>query len=145
MSATTGSNGADASGAAAIDVAERLFTAIGAGDLDVVEALLDPDVRVWTNFDDRTVDRARALRTIGWLATTFSGLRYDVVDRFATADGFVQRHVLRGTAPNGTEVAMPACILAEVLVDEDAAGATSARVTSMVEYLDPAPLMASLA
>ena len=124
----------------ALEVAERLFTAIGEGDLDTVEALLDPEVRVWTNFDDRTVDRARALRTIGWLATTFGGLHYEVVERFATPEGFVQRHVLRGTAPNGTEVAMPACIVAEVADDSP-----GPRITSMAEYLDPSPLTAALA
>lgn len=142
MSASPASGGADALDTDPLDVAERLFTAIGAGDLATVEALLDPHVQVWTNFDDRTVDRARALRTIGWLTRTLSGLRYDVVERFATAEGFVQRHVLRGTAPNGTDVAMPACIVAEVA---PADGAGGARVVAMAEYADPAPMMAALA
>jgi ketosteroid isomerase-like protein len=127
-------------GVDAIEVAERLFTAISEGDLDVVGSILADDVTVWTNFDQRTVDRERALRTIGWLVRTIDGLHYDVVERIATPKGFVQRHVLRGKAPNGTEVAMPACIVAEVAADGPQAG----RVTSMAEYADPSPMTAAL-
>jgi ketosteroid isomerase-like protein len=47
----------------------------------------------------------------------------------------VQRHVLRGTAPDGTELAMAACIWVAV---EDG------RVVRMDEYLDPAGVAALL-
>lgn len=128
-------------GVDAIEIADRLFTAIGEGDVDVVGSLLADEVTVWTNFDQRTVDRDRALRTIGWLVRTIEGLHYEIVERIPTPAGFVQRHVLRGRAPNGTEVAMPACIVAEVAVDGPSAG----RVTSMAEYTDPSPMTAALA
>ena len=39
-------------------LADRLFVAIGAGDLDVVGECLHPDAVIWTNFDERTVEDA---------------------------------------------------------------------------------------
>jgi len=47
--------------------------------------------------------------------------------------GFLQEHVLRGTAPNGQTVAMPACIIATV---------SDGRITRIHEYLDPAGVAA---
>ncbi len=47
--------------------------------------------------------------------------------------GFLQEHVLHGTAPDGTAVAMPACIIATV---------GDARISRMHEYLDPAGVAA---
>jgi len=122
--------------AGVLELADRLFTAIGSGDMAVVEASMHDNMTVWTNFDGRTVDRARALRTIGWLTTTVTDLRYDIEERIVTETGFVQRHILRGTSPGGVEIAMPACIVATV-ADE--------RVAAMFEYADPTGLMAALA
>lgn len=116
-------------------LADRLFAAIGAGDIDTLEAAMSEDMTVWTNFDGRTVDRAAALTTVGWLYRNVNGLRYEVVERLMTNTGFVQRHLLRGTSRSGIEIAMPACIVATV-----AAG----RVTAMAEYLDPTPLIAAV-
>jgi ketosteroid isomerase-like protein len=47
--------------------------------------------------------------------------------------GFLQEHVLRGTAPGGQVVAMPACIIATV---------ADGRITRIHEYLDPAGVAA---
>lgn len=128
-------SGSDLPELGALEVAERLFSCIEAGDMVGAEAMMADDMSVWTNFDGRTVDRDRALRTIGWLTTTLAGLTYDIEERIVTADGFVQRHVLRATVPSGTEIAMPACIVASV---------ADGRVTAMFEYADPTNLMAAL-
>lgn len=116
-------------------LADQLFNAIGAGDLDTVRRVMDPEATVWTNFDNRTVDRDRALRTIGWLVEHVAGLRYDVVRREILPGGFVQQHVLVGTAPSGQAVAMPACIVATV---------ADGLVVRMEEYADPSVLVAAL-
>lgn len=121
---------------APLALADRLFTAIGDGDLDVVGECLHPDAAIWTNFDERTVDRDRALRTIGWLVANVTALRYDVVRRLPCEGGFVQQHVLRGVSPTGATIAMHACIVAEV---------RDGRVVRMDEYADPSGLMAAMA
>ena len=121
---------------AAVDgLADRLFGAIGAGDIDTLRDCMSVDMTVWTNFDGRTVDRDAALATIGWLVVHVNGLHYEVVERLETSGGFVQRHILRGTSRSGVDIAMPACIVATV---------ADGRVTSMAEYLDPSPLVAAV-
>lgn len=119
----------------ALEVGERLFAALSSGDLESYEHLMSPDARIWTNFDGREVDAATASRTVRWLIATVAGLRYDIVRREAIATGFVQQHVLRGHAPDGTELAMPACIWVTV---------AGGQVTRMEEYLDPAGVAALL-
>ena len=113
----------------ALAVADRMFRAIEEGDLVALRACYAPGLRVWTNFDDRIVGVDDALRVVGWLVDRLADRRYEVRRRDAIAGGFLQEHVLRGTAPDGTEVAMPACIVATV---EDE------LITVGHEYLDPA-------
>ncbi len=119
----------------ALELGERMFTALSAGDLDGYRSMIAPDVVVWTNFNDLEVDADAALRTVKWLMRTVTDLRYDIVRRDPVPGGFVQRHVLRGTAPDGTELAMPACIWVTI---------TDGLVSRMDEYLDPAGVAALL-
>ena len=113
-------------------LADRLFTAIEAGDLDGIAACWADDVVVWTNFGGAG-DRAGSLKVLRWLIARMPDLRYEVSRREVIEGGFLQQHVLHGTAPDGSAVEMPACIVAT-------AGATPSgpRITRIDEYLDPA-------
>ncbi len=111
-----------------LDVAERMFRAIEQADLVALRACYAPGVRVWTNFDDRTIGVDDALRTVDWLTERLVDRRYEVKRREPIEGGFLQEHVLRGTAPDGTEIALPACIVATVEGD---------HITVIHEYLDP--------
>lgn len=113
-----------------LDVAERLFAAIEAGDVDAVAALYGPDTVVWHNTDGVEQAVADNLHTLAWLTKRCSDVRYTDVRRSATATGFVQQHVLRLTSPAGEALALPACIVATV--DDDG------RITRVDEYLDSA-------
>ena len=110
-----------------LDIAERLFSAIMAGDVAAVRALYAPDVRVWHNFDGATQSADENLAVLQWVTTTIRGLRYEDVRRQATADGFVQQHVLRGTMPDGAAVEIPACIVVTI---------RDGRIARLDEYLD---------
>jgi ketosteroid isomerase-like protein len=68
-----------------------------------------------------------------WLCDHLADRRYDVTRRQVIDGGFLQEHVLRGTAPGGQVVAMPACIIATVV---------DGRITRIHEYLDPAGVAA---
>jgi ketosteroid isomerase-like protein len=73
---------------------------------------------------------------LGWVTTHIQALRYEDVRCQATADGFVQQHVLRGTVGAGVEIAIPACIVTTI---------RDGRITRLDEYLDSAhvkPLLA---
>lgn len=110
-------------------IGERLFAAIEAGDIEAVRALYSPDVTVWHNHDGLAQSIDDNLRVLGWMAKHLPGARYTHVRRSATDTGFVQQHILVATNRNGREVAVPACIVADV---------NDGRITRLDEYLDSA-------
>ena len=118
-----------------LHLADRLFRAIEDGDLDAVADCYDPAIVVWANTDSRGKDLARSLRVLEWLCARLDARRYEVTRRDLIPGGFLQEHVLHGTAPDGSAVAMPACIIATV---------AGGRITAIHEYLDPAGVAALL-
>ena len=116
-----------------LEIAERLFTAIEAGDVDTVRDLYDPDVEIWHNTDQVTQRREENLATLAWVGRHLLGVTYTDVRRSATDDGFVQRHVFVATNRAGRRVEVPACIVATV---------RDGRITRLDEYLDSAAVAA---
>jgi len=112
-----------------IEVAERLFGAIEAGDADAVRSLYAEDARIWHNTDGVVQAPEENLRTLSWVVENLTDRRYEDVVRQATAGGFVQQHVLRVTTPDGRRVELPACIVCSV---------EGGRITRLDEYLDSA-------
>lgn len=119
----------------ALDVAERLFTAIEGGDIDTVDALYAPDAEVWHNIwhgrNGAVQTREENLSVLRWVVTNLKDLRYDDIRRSATDTGFVQQHVLRAVGPAGRPVEMPVCMVCTCL---------DGRITRIDEYLDSAHL-----
>lgn len=119
----------------ALDVAERLFAAIEAGDVDAVADLYTPDAEIWHNTDRVVQRRDDNLATLGWMARHLPDVRYTEVRRSVTDEGFVQRHVLVATNRAGRRVEVPACIVATV---------RDGRIHRLDEYLDSAAVAAIL-
>jgi ketosteroid isomerase-like protein len=116
-----------------LEVAEKFFAAIPRRDLEAVRAIYAPAAEIWHNHDGVTQDVTANLRVLAWVVKNISGLRYEDVRRSATPTGFVQQHVLRGTAPNGQALEIPACIVCRV---------EGGRITRLDEYLDSGHLAA---
>ena len=116
-----------------LHLADRMFRAIEQGDLNALQDCYAPDIVVWANFDGKELDLAASLRLLGWLCAKLNDRRYDVTRRQVIDGGFLQEHVLRGTAPDGSTIAMPACIVATVV---------DGHITRIHEYLDPAGVAA---
>jgi len=119
-----------------LEVCDRLFNAIPAGDIETVRELYHPDVRIWHNNDGTEQTRDDNLLILRWVSRNVKDMRYEEIRRSETANGFVQQHVLRGIAPNGTPLEIPACIICVV---EDG------KITRLDEYMDAehaAPLRA---
>jgi ketosteroid isomerase-like protein len=110
-------------------LADGFFAAIEAGDFARLEALLAEDCEVHANFLDAPNDRTRTLAILRWLHDNVRDLRYDVVRRDELPDGYVQQHVLRGIAPDGSELRVPACLIVSI---------RDGRITRIDEYLDSA-------
>ena|SRR3984957_15869284 len=112
-----------------VEVVERFFAALEAGDIDTVRAIYSPDALIWHNDDliEQGVDDN--LKVLAGLHKAVSGLRYEIVRRVPAADGVIQQHVLRGSLPDGQPVALHAAMYLRV---EDG------HVTRIEEYLDSA-------
>jgi ketosteroid isomerase-like protein len=110
-------------------VADRLFEAVVAGDIDEVRAIYAPDAVIWHAHDngEQTVDEN--LKTLALVAKLVKEFRYEDRRCVATEVGFVEQHVTRGIAPNGAEFAIRACIVCTVV---------AGRITRLDEYFDSA-------
>jgi len=86
---------------------------------------------IWHNHDRSSQTVEQNLAVLRWVVTHIKNLRYEDIQRQATATGFVQQHVLRGTAPNGEVLEIAACIVGVV---------DNGRITRLDEYLDSAQL-----
>lgn len=111
------------------DTIIRFFAALEAGDIDTVRAIYAPDALIWHNDDlvDQPVEEN--LKVLTGLHKAVSGLHYEIIRRAPVADGVIQQHVLRGTLPNGQEVALHAAMYLRV---------KDGHVTRIEEYLDSA-------
>ena len=116
------------------DVAARLFQAFTEGDDQAARELLAEDFEGIQN-GGPPMDRDTLLKFAAAFRSVVQGYRYENAVCSATLDGFVEEHEVRGTLPDGTEVNIPACVVAEV---------SDGRVTRLREYLDTAKAMAVL-
>ena len=112
-----------------VELVERFFAAIEAGDIDAVRAIYAPDAVIWHNDDLIEQPVEENLRVLAGLHRVVSGLRYDVIRRVPAPDGVLQQHVLRGRLPDGAEVALHAAMYLQV---------RDGHVTRIEEYLDSA-------
>jgi ketosteroid isomerase-like protein len=114
--------------AISLALADKLFAAIAANDTDALrDEVYAPDVVVWHNNDNHEQRIDENLKVLRWLHRNVAGKRYEEVRRQATPTGFVEQHVLRGTAPNGTVLNIFACLVVTV---------TNGRIVRIDEYLD---------
>ena len=108
---------------------DPFFAAISRGDIDAVRAIYAPDAVIWHNDEKAEQTPDRNLKVLGWVTRNIRDMRYEEVRRHETPTGFVEQHVLRGVAPNGAPLEIPACIVCEV---------RDGRITRLDEYLDSA-------
>src|SRR6516164_4690991 len=98
-------------------IADRLFAAMEVGDVEAIAAMWAPDVAVWHAAGGESAGTAGALAMIEWMAANSLDRRYKVIARHVFDGGFVQQHVLDGTALNGTTFSVRVAII--VLVGAD--------------------------
>ncbi|MBK9544437.1 MAG: nuclear transport factor 2 family protein [Dehalococcoidia bacterium] len=112
-----------------LELCDLFFAAISRGDIDAVRAIYAPDAVIWHNDEKAEQTPDRNLKVLGWVTRNIKDMRYEEVRRHETPTGFVEQHVLRGVAPNGAPLEIPACIVCEV---------RDGRITRLDEYLDSA-------
>jgi ketosteroid isomerase-like protein len=115
-------------------VLDRFFAAVEAGDVDTVGRLYAADAGIWHNIDGITQSRDENLRTLGWVCQHVANRRYEEIRRAELSDGRVfQQHVLRGTAPNGSAIEVPSCVVVTF---------EGELISHVEEYLDSAQVAA---
>jgi ketosteroid isomerase-like protein len=110
----------------ALEVAERFFRAIEAGDVERIKTIYAPDAIIWHNDDQKEQTVEENLRVLTWVTRNLTNRHYRVKRRVAIPGGFLQQHVLEAQTANGP-FSLPACIVVEV---------KDGRITRLDEYLD---------
>ena len=110
----------------ALEVAERFFRAIEAGDVERIKSIYAPNAIIWHNNDQKEQTVEENLRVLTWVTRNLTNRHYRVKRRVAIPGGFLQQHVLEAETANGP-FSMPACIVVEV---------KDGRITRLDEYLD---------
>ena len=119
----------DVDPATADRLATELLAAITTTDVEALQRIYAPDVVIWHNFDQVEQTLEENLKVMFWMGKRLSGMEYGDIRRQPTPTGYVQQHILRGTAPDGTKLEMPACLVVTI---------EGERITRLDEYLDPA-------
>lgn len=120
----------------ALRLADALFDAIAANDLDRLRTeVYAPEIVVWHNNDQHEQHIDENLSVLNWLHRNVRDKRYENVIRQVTPRGFVEQHVLRGTAPDGTSLDIHACLVVTV---------TDGRISRIDEYIDSAAIASLL-
>ena len=111
----------------ALDVADRIFAAIEAGDAEAVSAIYADDIVVWHSNDGIEQTKEQNLRVLHWLVRNTTSREYRSIRRFGIDGGFVQQHDLHVELPDGRSADFPCCIVATVSGDQ---------ITRIDEYVD---------
>ncbi len=111
------------------NVIDRLFGALGAGDLETARDCLTPDARLWHSFDQVAMDRDTTMAGFADFIANFAARSFVDVRRHAFEGGFVQQHLMTATKHSGEVLAWPVCIV--VRIEND-------RIVRLDEYIDRA-------
>ncbi len=111
-----------------IELAETLFAAFTRGDEPAVRRLCSENLQAIQNFAqpmslDSLIKFSLAVNRL------VKDFRYEDAIRTETSSGFVEEHRVCGTLPDGGELNLSACVVAEV---------KQGRIVVLREYLDGA-------
>ena len=110
----------------ATEICEALFQAFASGDEDRIRALCAPDMRACQN-GNPPMDLDALLHFSRTVREVVRDFRYEDAKRSATATGFVEEHSVRGVLPDGGDLDLTVCVVADV---------RDGRVCELREYLD---------
>ncbi|HBW82545.1 MAG: hypothetical protein CMD92_01730 [Gammaproteobacteria bacterium] len=109
-------------------IAAKLFTAFETGDMDMVRNLCAPEFKARQNLNNE-FDVETLIQFSKAVSTLVSDFRYEDVIRSATSKGFVEEHTVRGTLPDGGELTLAACVVADI---------ENGKIAQLREYVDTA-------
>jgi len=104
-----------------------LFDAIEAGDIEAVERCYAPEMTLWFNITGQVTSREDNLTALvdGYGLHRRRTYNDRIVNTFA--DGFIAQYTVNVVTHKGAEVALSACLVAEV---------RDGKISKLFEYLD---------
>ncbi len=111
--------------------ANKFMYALEQADIDTVKDCYHEQAAIWHNTDQQRQSVASNIKSLLWMHKKLRPLCYQIKDRTALADGFLQQHVLRGVLSDGQEYALHACVVVKV-VDH--------KIHLIEEYIDSAQI-----
>lgn len=111
-----------------IELAEALFAGFASGDEQAVRHLCTADLQAIQNFAP-PMSLDSLLKFSSAVHRLVENFRYEDAIRTETSAGFVEEHRVRGTLPDGSELNLAACVVAEV---------QNGKISVLREYLDGA-------
>ena len=111
-------------------IADRLISAIEAGDREALGALYADDVVIWHNTDQVEMTKEQNLASLDALTAMTTARQFSDVRRYTIDNGFVQQHVLNLEWGSGSG-ALPGCVVVKV---------RDGLISRIDEYLDGATI-----
>lgn len=108
------------------DLCKALFVAFENGDEEGVRALCAEDMQARQN-NNPPMDLDSLLEFSRAVLRVVDDFRYEDARRSNTATGFVEEHSVRGVLPDGSNLDVAVCVVADV---------TDGKVSHLREYLD---------
>ena len=110
------------------ELAQALFEAFGKGDAESVRRLCAPNFEARQN-NGPVMTLEPLLEFALAVYQVVKGFRYEDAVRSETRSGFVEEHNVRGTLPDGSELDLAVCVVADV---------REGKVSNVREYFDSA-------
>jgi len=110
------------------ELAKALFEAFGKGDAESVRRLCAPNFEARQN-NGPVMTLEPLLEFALAVYQVVEGFRYEDAVRSETGSGFVEEHNVRGTLPDGSELDLAVCVVADV---------REGKVSNVREYFDSA-------
>jgi ketosteroid isomerase-like protein len=108
------------------DVAVALFKGFEEGDEDAVRAVCCPDMVAHQNLNPpMNLDTLLAFSSA--VKKVVKDFHYAHARRHTTDSGFVEEHIVQGTLPDGSELRLNACVVAEL---------SDGKIKELREYVD---------
>ncbi|CAB4927360.1 unannotated protein [freshwater metagenome] len=112
-------------------LAERMFGAIMAGDIDTVLACYSDDAVMRINVAPGDMGPADIAGMVQMVSEKIPDFTYSDIRRVTTDDGFVEQHLVTGTGLTGQPFSFEVCAVAKVV---------DGRVAVLEEYADSAAM-----
>ncbi|MEQ9002883.1 MAG: nuclear transport factor 2 family protein [Pseudomonadales bacterium] len=118
-----------------VAMADALFMAFEQGDADAVRAVCAEDLEARQNLGP-AMSREALIRFALAVCRVVPDFHYEARRCAAIDNGFVEEHLVCGTLPDGGELRLAACVVADV---------RDGRIVGMREYVDSAAAAGLLA